>query len=112
TTDPVVNFGTATENESYTFPTNIPVLTISLDANITSDDTINAVEAGQQIPITGIVGGDAKVGDTVTLTVNGKTFTGQVQATNTLDRKIVVKGKNVDVNNGTNRSVRSIATTG
>ena len=44
---------------------------------------INATEAGQQIPVTGSVGGDVKVGDTVTLTVNGKTFTGLVLADKT-----------------------------
>ncbi|MFQ2271810.1 Ig-like domain-containing protein, partial [Aeromonas enteropelogenes] len=44
---------------------------------------INATEAGQQIPVTGSVGGDVKVGDTVTLTVNGKTFTGTVAADKT-----------------------------
>ena len=43
-----------------------PVPTITLDANITADDIINATEAGQTINITGTVGGDAKVGDTVT----------------------------------------------
>jgi len=52
--------------------------TISLDANISADDIINAVEAGQNIAITGSVGGDAQDGDTVTLTVNGNTFSGLV----------------------------------
>ncbi|MFN4238818.1 MAG: beta strand repeat-containing protein, partial [Vogesella sp.] len=56
---------------------------ISLAANITADDVINAAEAGQQIPVTGTVGGDVKVGDTVTLTVNNKAYTGTVQAGNT-----------------------------
>ncbi|MBK7415831.1 MAG: Ig-like domain-containing protein [Dechloromonas sp.] len=52
---------------------------MTLDANITADDIISVAEAGQTIPVTGVVGGDAKVGDTVTLTVNGKDFTGLVQ---------------------------------
>ncbi|MBK7415829.1 MAG: Ig-like domain-containing protein [Dechloromonas sp.] len=56
-----------------------PAPTITLDANITADDIISVAEAGQTIPVTGVVGGDAKVGDTVTLTVNGKDFTGLVQ---------------------------------
>ncbi|HQN64375.1 MAG TPA: retention module-containing protein, partial [Methylophilus sp.] len=56
-----------------------PVPTISLDPNITADDTINLAESGQNIPVTGTVGGDAQVGDTVTLTVNGNTYTGLVQ---------------------------------
>ncbi|WP_415836250.1 Ig-like domain-containing protein, partial [Polynucleobacter antarcticus] len=56
------------------------VPTITLDENITPNDVINAAEAATNIAITGIVGGDAKLGDTVTLTVNGKTFTGTVDA--------------------------------
>ena len=39
---------------------------------------INAAEAGGNIAITGTVGGDAQVGDTVTLTVNGANYTGAV----------------------------------
>ena len=39
--------------------------------------------------VEGTVGGDAKAGDTVTLTVNGKTFTGPVVDT-AGDRKSVV----------------------
>ncbi len=51
---------------------------ITLDADITPDDIINAAEAGQMIAISGSVGGDVQTGDTVTLTVNGMTFTGAV----------------------------------
>ncbi|MFB4371942.1 beta strand repeat-containing protein, partial [Pseudomonas sp. LR_1] len=81
TTDAAGNIGTATDTEGYSVNTTLPVPTITLDANITADDVINSTEATQQIPVTGTVGGDAKVGDTVTLTVNGKDFTGSV-ATN------------------------------
>ncbi|WP_373973954.1 Ig-like domain-containing protein [Chitinibacter sp. SCUT-21] len=62
--------------------TKAPVPTITLDANITADDIINAAEAAQTIVVTGRVGGDAKVGDTVTLTINNKTFTGLVTTGN------------------------------
>jgi hypothetical protein len=55
-----------------------PVPTITLDANITVDDVINAAEAAGTVAVTGTVGGDAQVGDTVTLTVNGATYTGAV----------------------------------
>jgi len=55
-----------------------PAPTITLDANITADDVINAAEAAGTIAVTGTVGGDAQVGDTVTLTVNGATYTGAV----------------------------------
>lgn len=58
---------------------------ICLDANITPDDVINATEAGQTIVVIGTVGGDVKVGDAVTLTVNGKNFTGTVVRGNTFD---------------------------
>ncbi len=48
---------------------------------VADDDVLNGDEALTiTMTITGAVGGDAKVGDTVTLTVNGKTFTGQVMA--------------------------------
>ena len=66
----------ATKN--ITVDTVAPSITINLDANITADDIINAAEAGQNIPITGTVGGDVVDGDTVTLTVNGNTYTGTV----------------------------------
>ena len=69
--------------DTVAIDTQPPAPTITLDANITSDDIINIAETGQNIPVTGVVGGDAKVGDTVTLTVNGKTFTGLVAADKT-----------------------------
>ncbi|RPH20055.1 Ig-like domain-containing protein, partial [Buttiauxella warmboldiae] len=47
---------------------------------VAGDDVINAAEsAAATTPVTGTVSGDAKAGDTVTLTVNGQTFTGPVQ---------------------------------
>ena len=53
---------------------------ITLTDNITADDVIDAAEiaAGNPITITGTTGGDVAEGDTVTLTVNGNTFTGMV----------------------------------
>ena len=66
---------------SFAVDTAAPVPTITLDRDITADDLINASEATQPIAITGTVGGDAQAGDTVTLTVNGKEFAGQVVAT-------------------------------
>ena len=57
-----------------------PVASISLDA-ITADNIVNAAEAGGTVAVTGTVGGDVQVGDTVTLTVNGNSsYTGLVQA--------------------------------
>ena len=48
-------------------------------SNITADDVINAAEAGGSIAVTGVVGGEANVGDTVTLTVNAMNYTGAVR---------------------------------
>ncbi|MEZ9580242.1 Ig-like domain-containing protein, partial [Vibrio sp. 10N.261.55.C5] len=47
---------------------------------ITADNTVNADEADGKVVITGTVGGDVKAGDTVTLTVSGETYTGDVFA--------------------------------
>ncbi|MGU5678042.1 Ig-like domain-containing protein, partial [Aeromonas hydrophila] len=75
------NSATATDSEGYGVDTNGPAdLAIRLDANITDDDVINATEAQQDIPVSGTVSGEFKAGDIVTLTVNGKTFTGPVAA--------------------------------
>ena len=51
--------------------------TITVD-DITADDVVNAAEAGGTIAVTGTVGGDVQVNDTVTLTVNGTDYTGTV----------------------------------
>ena len=53
--------------------------TVTLDANITADDIINIAESGGDVTVTGMVGGGARVGDVVTLTVNGTNSTGLVQ---------------------------------
>ncbi|ETI61996.1 retention module-containing protein, partial [Marinomonas profundimaris] len=47
-------------------------------SDVTSDDIVSAAEAQTNIAITGIVSGDVKNGDVVTLTVNGKEYTGTV----------------------------------
>ncbi|MGJ8621084.1 MAG: retention module-containing protein, partial [Methylophilaceae bacterium] len=59
--------------------TTAPIPTISLNA-ITSDNILNAAEAGAPVAVTGIVGGEFNTGDTVTLTVNGNPYTGTVDA--------------------------------
>ncbi|WP_147694284.1 Ig-like domain-containing protein, partial [Vogesella mureinivorans] len=76
-TDAAGNLGSA-GSDTVAVDTAAPVASITLNANITADDVINAAEAGQQVAITGTVGGDVKVGDTVTLTVNNQTYTGTV----------------------------------
>ncbi|MBU1169540.1 MAG: Ig-like domain-containing protein, partial [Proteobacteria bacterium] len=77
TTDAAGNTITATDTEGYLVDTTISA-SITLAADITPDDVINAVEAGTDIAITGTVGGDVQDGDTVTLTVNGHDYTGAV----------------------------------
>ena len=66
---------------------------IDLDINVTADDIIDADEALGDIPVTGTVGGDVKVGDIVTLTINGNDYTGPVYDDNgTLKFSIDVPG--------------------
>jgi hypothetical protein len=80
TTDAAGNTATATDDQAYTVDTVAPVASIILDA-ITADNIVNAAEAGGTVAVTGTVGGDVQVGDTVTLTVNGNSsYTGLVQA--------------------------------
>ncbi|TYP77040.1 Ig-like domain-containing protein [Aquimarina intermedia] len=52
--------------------------TLVLDANITSDDIINASEASGNVIIEGTAGGDAKVNDEVKLIINSTEYTGLV----------------------------------
>ncbi|MBB1462172.1 Ig-like domain-containing protein, partial [Vibrio sp. SG41-7] len=76
-TDGAGNSATSTELE-ITIDTDIEA-SITIDP-ITADNTVNADEADGKVVITGTVGGDVKAGDTVTLTVNGETYTGDVFA--------------------------------
>ena len=78
-TDVAGNNGTG-NSDTVPIDTAPPVPTITLDANITADDILNATEAGGSVNITGSVGGDAQVGNTVTLVINGNTYTGLVLA--------------------------------
>lgn len=50
---------------------------IVLDS-VTADNLINAAEASADVQVTGTVSGDYSDGDTVTLVVNGNTYTGDV----------------------------------
>ncbi|MGB1237023.1 MAG: Ig-like domain-containing protein [Pseudomonadales bacterium] len=53
---------------------------ITLAADISDDDIIKAAEVGLDIPVRGIVTGEFTPGDTVTVRVNGKEFSGSVAA--------------------------------
>jgi VCBS repeat-containing protein len=59
-----------------------PAASIAVDA-VTADNIVNAGEAGGTVTLTGTVGGDVQPGDTVTLTANGNSYSGLVQAGNT-----------------------------
>ncbi|MCP4338088.1 MAG: retention module-containing protein, partial [Desulfobulbaceae bacterium] len=67
---------TATDTQSYSVDTTAAA-TITVD-NITQDDVINAIEAGETISVTGSTGGDAAHGDTISLTINRINYTGTV----------------------------------
>ena len=79
-TDTVGNTGTTAESANYTIDTLAPTATITVNT-VTSDNVINQSElAAGNVPVTGTVGGDVKVGDIVTLTINGHTYVGGVTA--------------------------------
>ena len=78
TSDAAGNSATATGAEAYSVDTVAPLASLELTPNITTDDVNNTQEAAGTVAVTGTVGGDVKVGDTITLTVNGKAFTGLV----------------------------------
>ncbi len=81
-TDAAGNTGTITATKDYSADTTGPdssgtTLTVN---DVTADNVVNASESGGNVAITGKVTGEFKAGDTVTLTVNSKDFTGTVDA--------------------------------
>ncbi|WP_206667175.1 Ig-like domain-containing protein, partial [Aeromonas media] len=110
-TDAAGNPASATDDTSL-LDTQAPEARITLDADITPDDVINAAEAGQQIPVSGTVTGEFNEGDTVTLTVNGKPFTGPLDADGRFT--ILVAGSDLaaDGNKTIDASVTSTDTAG
>ncbi|RII81636.1 Ig-like domain-containing protein, partial [Neopusillimonas maritima] len=76
TTDAAGNTANASTSQGYTVDTEIDA---SITVNdITSDNVVNAAESGGDVTVSGSVGGDVQDGDTVTVTVNGQTYTTQV----------------------------------
>ncbi|GAB3242525.1 Ig-like domain-containing protein [Chitinimonas naiadis] len=110
--DAAGNVGTVTGSHTHTVDTAAPIATITLDANITADDVINSTEAGQNIAITGTVGGDVKVGDTVTLSVNGHSYTGTVQAGNTFSINVAGSDLSADAGHSISASVTTTSASG
>ncbi|MBF4991570.1 retention module-containing protein [Methylophilus sp. QUAN] len=84
TTNAAGNSATATDTQTYTVNVSPPAVAISLDANVAGDGIVNAAEStAAAIPVTGTVSGQFKTGDIVTVTINGKDFTGAVAANGT-----------------------------
>ena len=77
-TDVAGNTGSGADARVYTEDlASAPTITLG---TITADNVVNAAEAGGSVMVNGTVGGEADVGDTVTLTVNGTNYTGAVGA--------------------------------
>jgi VCBS repeat-containing protein len=79
-TDAAGNSASATDTGEIDIT--LPAATLTIDP-VTADNIVNAGEASGTITLTGTVGGDVRIGDTVTLNVNGVAYTGLVLAGNT-----------------------------
>ncbi|MGK4333802.1 Ig-like domain-containing protein [Lonsdalea quercina] len=79
TTDAAGNPTTATADHGYTVDTTAPEASITID-DVTGDNTVNIAEAGQPQAITGRVGNDVQVGDTVTVTIGDQSYQTTVTA--------------------------------
>jgi uncharacterized protein (DUF2267 family) len=77
TRDLAGNPTTVSRDHSYAVDVIGPSATITVDG-VTADNTMNLAESNALVAVTGTVGGDVKIGDTVTLTVNGNDYTGLV----------------------------------
>ncbi|KJV32067.1 hypothetical protein VI06_05410, partial [Aquitalea magnusonii] len=72
------NTATASTDHDYLVDLTSPKASITVDP-VTADNVLNIQEtSGSTVTVTGTVGGDVKVGDTVTLTVNGHNAYGNV----------------------------------
>ncbi|MFE8114746.1 Ig-like domain-containing protein, partial [Brenneria goodwinii] len=79
TSDAAGNTTTANASHGYEVDITAPEATISIDT-ITADNVINAAESNQTISVTGQVGANVQVGDTVTVTVGNETYQTTVNA--------------------------------
>ena len=93
TTDAAGNSTTATDTQAYSVDTTVAA-SITLNA-ITTDNILNAAEAGGMVAVTGSVGGDVHNGDLVTLLVNGKSagFTARTNASGSYSIVLKKTGK-------------------
>ncbi|MFN1584670.1 Ig-like domain-containing protein, partial [Vibrio rotiferianus] len=75
-TDGAGNAVTATDTETYLVDVDAPTASIDLDPIVIGDDnTINEVESTGKVTLSGTVGGDVKVGDTVALQLGDDALT-------------------------------------
>ncbi|RED49025.1 VCBS domain-containing protein, partial [Aestuariispira insulae] len=82
-TDAVGNEVTSSATSTHTVDTQAEAGTVTVDA-ITSDDVVNAAEAGGDVAVSGTaIGGDISEGDTVSFTVNGTDYSTTVGADGT-----------------------------
>ncbi|MFP1907833.1 Ig-like domain-containing protein [Lonsdalea quercina] len=79
TTDAAGNPATAGADHGYTVDTTAPEASITID-DVTGDNTVNIAESGQNQNVTGRVGNDVQVGDTVTVTIGDQTYQTTVTA--------------------------------
>nr|WP_250187399.1 Ig-like domain-containing protein [Escherichia coli] len=70
-----INGNTASATHAYSVDATAPTLTIN---TIATDDILNAAEVGNPLTISG--SSTAEAGQTVTVTLNGVTYSGTVQA--------------------------------
>src|SRR5690606_21089667 len=77
TTDAAGNSTTTSTTHAYSVDVEAPELAITVDS-ITSDNVINAAEAGETVDVTGIVTGEFNADNAVTLTVNGVNYSSSV----------------------------------
>ncbi|MCD9518710.1 Ig-like domain-containing protein [Photobacterium phosphoreum] len=88
---------TATTTEDYT----IVITADIIISSIAGDDIVNKQESETTVPITGLVGGDVNVGDTVTVTINGTDYITTVNADKTwivdVDGSALVNNSSDDV---------------
>ncbi|MDP8568179.1 Ig-like domain-containing protein, partial [Methylophilus aquaticus] len=75
-TDNAGNTASQSTQLTYSLDLTPPIATIALDANFGGDGIINIAESqpGVNQPVTGTVGGEAKLGDPVIVTINGKEY--------------------------------------
>ncbi|MFN1659527.1 Ig-like domain-containing protein, partial [Vibrio rotiferianus] len=75
-TDDAGNAVTATDSETYQVDVDAPTASIDLDPIVVgNDNTINEAESTGKVTLSGTVGGDVKVGDTVTLALGENLLT-------------------------------------